>query len=170
MKPCINCNLSSLKKIVANRFKFHYITITCLLLAGCIGKPIEIIQEQYVNDLTFGTGISGDSLITGNWNPAVYTRKTPRDTILVFFSLESRVDMGGDSIEIDVTKLLYGSIPTTTTRYIFKVPQGNKHIFLSTFTIRDEGGRYRAYALFYKSQAFIDSANFDIENLYKSRE
>jgi hypothetical protein len=92
-------------------------------------------SDEFSNELTLGTGMSGFSLVGE-------TTTFPAAPVQVFYRLESASDMGGSAIEIRVEKKIGGVYQANQT-FPYTNPQNYGHIFLSSFTL-SAAGEYRA--------------------------
>lgn len=105
-------------------------------IAACNGsKNPSKPTDEFSNELTLGTGMSGFDLIGE-------TTSFPAAPALIFYRLESAADLGGSAIEIRVEKKVNGAY-LAAHAFPYSNPQNYGHIFLSSFTLT-ETGEYRA--------------------------
>jgi hypothetical protein len=105
-----------------------------LALAGCNDKSTTS-SSDFKNSLVLGKNMSGFTIIGETTSFS--------DSTSIFWRLESKEDMEGSAVEIQISKSVSGGYQTVNT-FSFPNPQSYGHIMLSSYNHTFGKGSFRA--------------------------
>lgn len=134
------------------------LSVAIALLVGCKkDEEATAPQDQFVDRLTLGTGMSGFT-ITGE--TTTFTRMG--SSVMIFWRLESSVDMAGSAVKIRFDRLT-GGVPTPFDSATYTNPQSYGHIMLSSYSFGGVAGSYRATGVLQSSGRVVASKDFAVQ-------
>lgn len=113
-----------------------FFTLVSLLLGitGCNDSSTNS-SSDFTNSLILGKGMSGFNIVNESTSFS--------DSTSIFWRLESKADMGGSVVEIQISRESSGEYQTVNT-FSFPNPQSYGHIMLSSFYHTYGKGNFRA--------------------------
>lgn len=133
------------------------LSLLIVLLVGCKkDEQTSSPQDQFVDRLTLGSGMSGFE-ITGE------TTSFARlgSSVTIFWKLESSVDMAGSAVRIRFDRVT-GGIAAPYDSSTYTNPQSYGHIMLSACVFGGTTGTYRAVGVLQSSGRVVASKDFDV--------
>ncbi|MBK9981999.1 MAG: hypothetical protein IPP15_06155 [Saprospiraceae bacterium] len=131
--------------------KFALFFWAIILLAIACNKTDP--ADQFSNSLKLGTGLSATNSFVLTGEGTVF-----QSGILIYFRLESKDDMAGSAVRINVNPV--GS--ATTETHDFPSLQSYGHIYLSSFLVQSPGD-YIATGILADGDKTIASINFTVQ-------
>ena len=129
--------------------KIFFLLLIAMAVVSCSKKSTS---SEFSNKLTLGTGINPNNLFELTGAGTSFTAPA-----VLYFRLESAVDMGGSTVRIKIDQT--DGTPISSQDYTN--PQSYGHIFLSYFTITRTGS-YVATGILVTGLKTVASINFTV--------